>query len=519
LALGFALCTAALTAGCASSSTSGLGDGGPGGASTGGAAGGATGGLTAGSGGRPGVGGAGSGGRPGAGDAGSGGAPSGIGGAGSGGSAAQGNPPGVAALFPPPGGTGLCPDAPLRITFAGAPTLGTAGRIQVFNLAQPGSAAATVDMAVATTSQTIGGLTGINVPRSVFVEGNAAVIYLPSRALAYGQTYYVSVESGAIRPPGGAPLAVTDNSLWRFSTASGPPASLGSIAVALDGTAPFCSVQGALDAVPANNTSAVSITLAAGTYHEIVYFRSKNNVTLRGQDRQLSIIAATNNNTLNGSTQRRALVGADSSSGLVVQNLTIHNLTPQDGSQAEALRLQGCDKCVVRDADILSLQDTLLWSGRVYADNCLIAGNVDFVWGTGVGYFNNCEIRTVGRSGANVQARNSTPGYGYVFVDSRLTSDPGISGNVLARIDASVYPGSHVAYINCQLGPHISAAGWTVTGGVVPATLRFWEYQSHDPAGDPIDVSGRLGGVQIDAAQAAMMRDPTVVLNGWQPPS
>jgi hypothetical protein len=39
--------------------------------------------------------------------------------------------------------------------------------------------------------------------------------------------------------------------------------------------------------------------------------------------------------------------------------------TPQGGSQAEALRLR-CDKCVVRDADIRSLQDTLLWDGRLY---------------------------------------------------------------------------------------------------------------------------------------------------------
>ena len=261
--------------------------------------------------------------------------------------------------------------------------------------------------------------------RPVYVDGNDVVIQLPSKPLGFGQTYYVTVESGAIRAPGGAALAITGTTAWRFSTAAAAPSNRAALAVALDGSAPFCSVQGALDIVPANNTAAVAITIAPGTYHEIIYFRAKSNVTLQGQDRARTIIAATNNNNLNPSTRGRALVGVDAVSGLVVRNLTIHNLTPQGGSQAEALRLQDCDRCVVRDATILSLQDTLLWSGRIYAANCLIAGNVDFVWGDGAVLFQGCEIKTVGRSGPIVQARNPASDYGYVFVDCKLTSDAG----------------------------------------------------------------------------------------------
>ena len=174
-------------------------------------------------------------------------------------------------------------------------------------------------------------------------------------------------------------------------------------------------------------------------------------------------------------------------------SLTIHNLTPQGGSQAEALRMQNCDKCSVRNADIISLQDTLLWSGRIYARDCYIAGNVDFIWGTGAAYFDHCEIKTLGRKGYNVQSRNAEGGYGYVFVDSKLTSDPGISGSFLARIDTGQYPASHVAYIDCELGSHIDPVGWQVTGFASPA-LRFWEYGSKDPSGAPIDVSQRLLG-------------------------
>ena len=104
----------------------------------------------------------------------------------------------------------------------------------------------------------------------------------------------------------------------------------------------------------------------------------------------------------------------------MIENLTIQNLTPQGGTQAEALRLQSCDKCVVRKADIVSLQDTLLWSGVIYAEDCYIAGNVDWIWGTGTVYFNRCEIKNLGRSGYIVQSRNGAGQYGYVFVDSKL---------------------------------------------------------------------------------------------------
>ncbi len=65
---------------------------------------------------------------------------------------------------------------------------------------------------------------------------------------------------------------------------------------------------------------------------------------------------------------------------------------------------------------------------------------------------------------------------------------------MLARIDASVYPASHVAYVNCQMSSEITAAGWQLTGGTATSALRFWEYQSVDSSGKAIDVSKRLAG-------------------------
>ena len=107
-----------------------------------------------------------------------------------------------------------------------------------------------------------------------------------------------------------------------------------------------------------------------------------------------------------------------------------------------------------------------------------------------------------------------------MFVDSKLTADSGITGNILARIDAGAYPASHVAYINCQMTNAIDPTGWLLTAGSATSSLRFWEYKSVDASGNAINVGQRISGSrQLSDSEAAMMRDPTVVLAGWQPPA
>ena len=133
-----------------------------------------------------------------------------------------------------------------------------------------------------------------------------------------------------------------------------------------------------------------------------------------------------------------------------------------------------------------------------------------------------------------MQARNPAGLLGYVFVDSTLTADPGITGHVLARTDKNnMNPGSQVAYINCTLGPHIDPVGWLIDGYQRPspdagtpdggttlnlAYLRFAEYKSVDPSGAPIDVSMRIPeSKQLSDSEAAQLRDVTYVFGGWNP--
>lgn len=420
---------------------------------------------------------------------------------------------GIMALTPAPGQHEMCTDPALRLRFEAAPTLGSQGKVSVFDSAAPGTPVASVDMARASITETRGGVS-FNMQRPAYVDGNEAVFYLPTHALKPGRSYFVQLEAGVLKSASGKTPSISDNSSWVFHTGAGNAKTPGVVRVAQDGSGDFCSVQGAVDALGAGPTT---IRIARGRYHGIVYFKGKRDLTLRGDDRKGSVLLGTNNESMNPGTAKRALIGVDDANNVRFENLTIHNLTPQGGTQAEALRMQGCERCSVRDADLLSLQDTLLWSGHLYAKNSLIAGNVDFVWGTGAAYFDQCEIRTVGRTGYIVQARNGADGYGYVFVDSKLTSDANIRGNYLARIEGQRFPASHVAFIDCEMGAHIDPAGFQVTGGGGDG-LRFWEYRSRAPGGALLDVSRRLARTrQLSADEAARMRDPSTVLGGWMP--
>lgn len=292
------------------------------------------------------------------------------------------------------------------------------------------------------------------------------------------------------------------------------------LVVAADGAGDFKTIQAAVDAVPADSTTRTTILVRKGTYAELVVVsREKKNLTLRGEDRQGTVIAATNNANLN--PRRREMFSAEADD-FILENITLHNLTPKGGSQAEAIRVRA-DRVVLRECDFKSLQDTLRLDGRVYVRDCYVEGDVDYVWGGGTVYFDRCTFHSV-NNGYLVQARNDEAHYGYVFVDCTLTGTPNIERYVLARIEPVRFPHSHVAFIDCKIGSFLSPVGWVLDkapGADQPGPadrVRYWEYHSTDLAGKRIDVSTRLPAArQLSAEEAAKMREVAHVLQGWDP--
>jgi Pectinesterase/Bacterial Ig-like domain len=462
------------------------------------------------------------------------GAPSDGGSANSGGSpASAGAPPvldqssvTITSRFPASGAS-VCADASLRLSFSAPVSVGTVGKIQIFKSSAPSTPIDAIDVSVASFRDTIATRQFFKV-RPIFIEGMDAVLYLKTKALAEPGSYFVTVDAGVFVDADKKPLpALGGASEWQFSSVAPAPTDATELTVSREGAGDFCSVQGAVDFVPAANTTPTTITIKNGTYHEIVYIPAKHNLTFHGEDRKQTIIAYPNNDTLQMKlgTGYRSMIEAEGSNGLVFENLTLHNTTPQGGSQAEALRIEPGDQAILRDADFVSLQDTLLLSGRVYVTNSYVEGNVDFIWGKGTAYFEKSEIKTVGRAGYLVQSRNVGP-YGYVFVDSTLSTDGSAPGlTVLARIEGDRFPNSSVAYVNCKMGPQIAAKGWLITNSTgMPvasldlSTLKFWEYQSTDLNGAVLDVSMRdPASRQIMASEADTLRDKPTVLGGWNP--
>lgn len=93
--------------------------------------------------------------------------------------------------------------------------------------------------------------------------------------------------------------------------------------------------------------------------------------------------------------------------------------------------------------------------------NCLVAGDVDFIFGSAGAMFLNCEIRSLRRGDepSYVAAPSTYPGQriGFVFLKCRLTAEEGCGPVFLCRPWRAT---GRCAYIDCELGRHIASEGW-----------------------------------------------------------
>ncbi|MGH3488466.1 MAG: pectinesterase family protein [Actinopolymorphaceae bacterium] len=455
---------------------------------------------------------------------------------------------------PADGATDVSPDTPLRMTFAGPPRLGDRGTIRVhssdgrladsIDLADPASFRRTVGDAESDT----GALHWFHY-LPVTVDGCTVTAHL-HRQLDYGESYDVTVDPDVVpghrHPP------------WRFTTRPAPPtvdtgtdadagagATAAVLTVAADGSGDFITVQGAVDAVPRGNDRPVLIDVRPGVYTEIVYVRpDKPYITVRGADRERTVIAYANNDLRNGqpSDSRcprryldvpdryncwRATFGVEAPD-FTLENITVHNTTPAGGSQAEAFRGNN-DRILLNRVTLRSYQDTLRLQGSGCVTHSLIEGDVDVVWGVGTVVVHETEIRSL-RPGYVTQARNGTNRRGNVFVKCRLTRAPDVPDGscYLARTDLTAYPASQAVFLDTAMDTHIHPLGWKVTRRGVPGgpsdlgawtrELRFWEHHSTDLDGAPLDLDERAPCSRLlGDSDAARWRDPAFVLGGWAP--
>ncbi|MGH8024935.1 MAG: pectinesterase family protein, partial [Limisphaerales bacterium] len=439
----------------------------------------------------------------------------------------------AAPAAPVNGAENVCVDTPLSLTFSQKPSVGTTGKIQIYDESNPGAPVDTLDMSGGNLQpRTIGGI-ALNA-YNILISGDTATLYPHSGVLTAGHTYYVTMDPGVIVDANGAYFkGVAGSTTWQFTTKSEGPANPTDLVVAADGSGDFCTVQGAIDSIASGNTTPITINIRDGVYTEIDRVNMKNDLTFIGQDRHQTIITYANNNNINGSTTTRPMFGVSQANDITLENLTLTNSTPLGGSQAEALLVNYAKQFMVLDCDLDSYQDTLLvnQSGdQAYIQDSYIQGNTDYIWGSGTLYVTNSILMDLTSGSHLTQARTAQTTNGFAFVNCRILGAASGAGNSDLGRDAGSsgntanYPYGQVAYIHCTMDTNVVIpAGWILGSGTTQgpdtANLRFWEYQSVDTNGVLIPTGSRVPwSVELDGVTATNdVQNVTNWLYGWQP--
>ncbi len=301
--------------------------------------------------------------------------------------------------------------------------------------------------------------------------------------------------------------------------------------VAADGTGDYYSVQAAINKVPMTGGL---VLVAPGLYRERLQIKQAH-VTLMSasSDPARTVIVYDLSKGTQGAAQGFAtvrVVGDD----FTAENITFENdfnrTHKQEfaGSQARALALYG-DRNVLRNVHVLGNQDTLYVSakncgessgascepGRSYFLHSLITGNVDFIYGDGTAYFDDCEIRStpwtegfLTAQGKHYAKQESM----FVFRRARLTAEPGVTNVFLGRPWRDY---AAVVFLDSIAGGHIDAAGFREwhpgeTHRLETAFYRTWRMSGP---------GAKMWGKQLTDAEASHY-SPQEVLGGkdrWNP--
>jgi pectinesterase len=252
------------------------------------------------------------------------------------------------------------------------------------------------------------------------------------------------------------------------------------IIVSCDGTGDFKTVCEALEKASENT----EIFVKKGVYKEKIVV-TKPNIAIVGEDKENAVLTfdsyarEKNSNGDDIGTFKTASVKVErSAAGFSAYNITIENSAGSGDvvGQAVALYLD-CDKATVKSCILRARQDTLLTApmhediaieperkNRQYFEDCLIEGDVDFIFGGAAAVFKSCEIKSLNRNKENngyvTAACTAKPlKYGYVFFDCNFTTD--------SCRDETVYLGrpwrefARTVLINCNLGSHIRSVGFS----------------------------------------------------------
>jgi len=471
-------------------------------------------------------------------------------------------------LFPANKAVNVNPDTHLVLSFTSPPTIGAAGLIRIYD-AHDGALIDTLDMSIPPSPRptgraprsteaerqalaaatkmsdfqvnTVGGIDFHFFP--IIVRGNTARIYPHNNKLEYGRTYRVQMDRGVLKTSQGDFAGFPSSGDWVFSTKqSAPPVNTQRVVVAADGSGDFNTVQGAIDFAPANPAQRLTIFIENGNYEELVFLGGKSNLTIRGEDRERVHVGYRNNSTFNpsrGGPSRRPAFSIQDATAIQLSNFTINNYFI---GQAEALLVRG-EQIVIDRMTLNGSGDALTTYGTIYMVDSKLTGHGDTMLAYAALYCLRCEIHS---SGPFTWTRTPRDRHGNVFVDSTFIAidEPlpwtvnadGSGGQqaskVLARLPRNGpagtayanFPYAQMVLINARTSG-VPPEGWgpiEAAPGFDSSNVRFWEFNTRDMQGRPVDVSRRHSvsrqlSQHRDAKIIADYSSPEFVLGGWKP--
>jgi len=252
--------------------------------------------------------------------------------------------------------------------------------------------------------------------------------------------------------------------------------------VALDGSGQFKSVQEAVMAVPAGTAaSPVVIHVKPGTYKELLYVqREKRFFHLLGDDPRSTVLTFNLNANLSGPDGKPIGTFRTASTVIDADDFTAGNLTFENSAgpvgQALAVRIEG-DRVVFRNCRFLGWQDTILDNrGRHFYQRCYIAGHVDFIFGGGTAFFEQCHIHCLRDGYITAGSTPDNQPFGFVFSDCRISGETPEVKTYLGRpwrVHAAT------AFLNTEMAAVVRPEGWNNwKKPEAEKTARYFEYHS-----------------------------------------
>lgn len=291
------------------------------------------------------------------------------------------------------------------------------------------------------------------------------------------------------------------------------------ITVSKNSTEGFASLQAALDSIPPEHTSEVTIRIKPGIYEEkITLGPEAPPILLLGEDPQSTVLTWSDNaHTLGADGEPLGTFRSGTlnvfAEHFTAENLTIRNASGPGTGQAVAAFIDA-GQAVLRRVRLLGDQDTLYTGqGKQYYDDCYIEGDVDYIFGAATALFDRCHLHNK-RSRGYITAASTPEGaaFGYVFLDCRITGGEGVSEVYLGR---PWRPHAHVAFIRTSMDGSVIGEGWHNWGQPErEATSRYEEFGSSGPGAHP---EARVAwSRQLNPQEASEYRVLTV-LDGWHP--